>query len=67
MPRPSAHELIRTVEVPPLSPTVVENVESSGTSEEMMERLRALATRIDDGLDTEIDLTEDEALRRATV
>lgn len=67
MPRASAHELIRTVEVPPLSPTVVENVDSSGTSDEMMERLRALATRIDDRLDGEIDLTEAETLRRATV
>ena len=67
MPRPSAHELIRTVEVPPLSPTLVENIEDSGTAEEMLERLRAIALRIDEGTIDEIDLTAEEALRRASV
>jgi FlaA1/EpsC-like NDP-sugar epimerase len=67
MPRPSEHELIRTVEVPPLSPTLVENIEDSGTAEEMMERLRAIAMRIDQGTIDEIDLTAEEALRRASV
>ena len=57
VPQPSEHELIRTVEVPPLATALVEEIETAGTADEMMRRLHDLVARIDSGLAGEIDLT----------
>lgn len=49
-PKPSAHEMIRRVDVPPLAPEWVEDLEIAGSPEEMMARLQELALGIDDRL-----------------
>jgi len=67
VPRASDHALIRTVEVPPLAPDWVEQIETSGTPEEMMQRLHDLVQHIDGQLVDEIDLSAAEALQRLSI
>jgi FlaA1/EpsC-like NDP-sugar epimerase len=57
---PTEHPLIRLVDVPPLDPGSVENLETSGSCDEMLGLLRGLAERVDMGLEDVIDLTVDE-------
>ena len=54
---PTEHPLIRLVDVPPLDPSYVENLETCGSSEEMLETLRGLARLIDSRIEGFIDLT----------
>ncbi len=44
---PTDHPLIRLVDVPPLEPSLVENLDPSGSRTEMLETLRSLAAGID--------------------
>jgi FlaA1/EpsC-like NDP-sugar epimerase len=58
---PTEHPLIRLVDVPPLEPSVVENLDPSGSRAEMLETLRNLAASIDARLPSNvIDLTTAE-------
>ena len=58
---PTEHPLIRLVDVPPLDPSLVENLETAGSRAEMLETLRSLAASIDARLPSNvIDLTAEE-------
>lgn len=65
IPRASEHSLIRTVEVPPLAPSLVEGIDTASTPEEMVRLLRELVEDIDD--QRVIDLSEADSPRGVAV
>jgi FlaA1/EpsC-like NDP-sugar epimerase len=63
-PRPSAHPLIREVDVPPLDPAHVTELDTRGSREELLETMRQLVESIDHRLGPDVDLVAEEALER---
>jgi FlaA1/EpsC-like NDP-sugar epimerase len=63
-PRPSAHPLIREVDVPPLDPSNVTEIDTRGPRDDLLETMRQLVESIDRRLDPDLDLVAEEALER---
>jgi len=59
---PSAHELIRRVDVPPLDPAVVADIDTRARTEEVLETMRVLAASIDGRVAGNLDLAAEETL-----